>query len=314
MRGKLVASIAVVLCSVLQGCSSSPAVEQSSRSVLIEPEVLAQALGSPSGNVRPVLLDARKLEEYGPAHAIGAQWLDMHDWTEASRAGDGPGQGLNDQQSWSIRIGALGIDKHTPVIVYDEGGMTSAARAWFILRQCGVADVRVVNGGWSILCPVLESSPLEPSLVQAGNPGDFAPTGFAAAHPGRVTTRDELKQIALEHSQPIIDVRTADEFNGNVKAQEGRRVGHVPSAANLPHKQMLDEKGRLRSPEELRTLFASTGAESDQPAVLYCQSGGRAALAALAAEYAGLTQVSVYYMSMGEWLGDSSCPVEPATK
>ena len=254
-----------------------------------------------------MLLDARKLEDYGPAHLAGAQRVDMHEWTDASR----DGEGLNNTEAWSMRIGALGIDGSSPVIVYDEGGMTSAARAWFILRECGVRDVRVVNGGWSNLCPVLE-----PSLVQAGNPGEFEAVRFAAAAPTRVTTREELKEISASHARPIVDVRTANEYTGNVQASPGRaagqtvgRVGHVPGATNLPHKQLIDERGRLRSPEELRAMFASSGASEDKPAVLYCQSGGRAAFAALAAEYAGLSKTTVYYMSMGEWLGDPSCPV-----
>lgn len=281
----------------LGGCSSAPRVAQ--RSVIIEPEAVGAALDS--AHSKPIVLDARNLEDYGPAHVVGAQRLDTRDWSAASRRGEG----LNDTEGWSIRISALGIDEETPVIIYDEGGMTSAARAWFILRECGVKDVRVVNGGWSNLCPVLE-----PRLVQAGNPGEFAPTRFAAATPNRLVTKDQLKALSSAGTQPILDVRTEDEFTGNVKVEPGRRVGHVPGATNLPHKEMLDDRGRLRTPEELRTLFAASGATEAQPSVLLCQSGGRAAFAALAAEYAGLDNTTVYYMSMGEWLGDASCPVE----
>jgi len=311
MRSNLLTLLGISLSLSLQACSTSQVAatnpEQAKPSVIIEPEALAHSLAISSSRSEqpPILLDARKLEDYGPAHLAGAQRLDLRDWTSLSREGDGPNQGLNNAAAWSIRIGALGIDEHTPVIIYDEGGMTSAARAWFILRECGVQNVRVVNGGWSNLCPLLE-----PSLVQAGNPGDFAPTRFAATTPKHLTTREELKQIATAHSQPVIDVRSADEFTGNVKAQEGHRVGHVPTATNLSHKEMLDERGRLRTPEELRTLFASAGASADQTAVLYCQSGGRAAFAALAAAHAGVENTTVYYMSMGEWLQDLSCPVE----
>ncbi|MBX3390970.1 MAG: sulfurtransferase [Phycisphaeraceae bacterium] len=301
---RMVPCTLVAIALTLMGCSSATKVASGERSkqqsVVIEPEELAQTLAS---GARPMLLDARKLEDYGPAHALGAQRIDIHEWTDASR----DGAGLNDTEAWSIRIGALGIDGNSPVIVYDDGGMTSAARAWFILRECGVRDVRVVNGGWSNLCPVLE-----PSLVQAGNPGEFEAVRFAAAAPTRVTTRDELKQISAAHSKSIVDVRTANEYTGNIQAQPGRearRTGHVPGATNLPHKQLIDERGRLRSAEELRAMFAASGASDGKPAVLYCQSGGRAAFAALAAEYAGLSETTVYYMSMGEWLGDPSCPI-----
>lgn len=304
----------MVLCALvavswaLAGCSSTTKVaseqRQSPPSVVIEPEDLARTLAQGGDERAPMLLDARKLEDYGPAHAAGAQRLDINDWTKASREGDGPNQGLRNTQAWSVRIGALGIDESTPVIVYDEGGMTNAARAWFILRECGVRDVRVVNGGWAQLCPALD-----PALVQAGNPGEFLPTRFAAKEPGRVVSREELKQIGAERSRAVIDVRSVDEYKGS--ATSTTRTGHVPGAANLPHKQLMNESGRLRSPEELRALFA--GASGEKPAVLYCQSGGRAAFAALAAEHAGLSDTTVYYMSMGEWLPDASCPVERAS-
>lgn len=281
---------------ILGGCASTS--RSSGNSVIIEPEEFARVVARP--DARLVVLDARKLEDYGPAHAVGAQRLDMRDWTKASREGEG----LNDAAGWSIRIEALGIDENSRVLVYDEGGMTSAARAWYILRQCGVSDVRVVNGGWSNACPLLG-----PELVQAGNPGDITPTRFAATSGalGHVTTRAELKQISAERSRVVIDVRSPDEYAGKV---EHGRGGHVPGAANLPHKQLLDEYGKLRSPEELREMLGAAGAKPAKPVVVYCQSGGRAALGALAAAQAGYADVSLYYMSMGEWLEDASCPVE----
>lgn len=306
MRKVPCALVAVSL--TLLGCSSATKIAKhdpgSQSSVVIEPEDLAHRLAS---GERPVLLDARSLEDYGPAHAVGAQRVDMREWSAASRRGEG----LNDTEAWSIRIGALGIDESTPVIIYDDGGMTSAARAWFILRECGVRNVRVVNGGWSNLCPVLE-----PRLVQAGNPGDFTPTRFAAAAPDNVATKEQLRLIAEARSQPILDVRTEDEFTGNIKVEPGRptpRAGHIPGATNLPHKQMLDDRGRLKSPTELKAIFASANSSSEQPTVILCQSGGRAAFAALAAEHAGIENTTVYYMSMGEWYADADCPVETGT-
>ncbi len=305
MRGVIsIAAVALSACFLVGSCASPGSVAASnarSKSVIVEPEEFAKVIARP--DARLVVLDARKLEDYGPAHAVGAQRLDMRDWTKASR----DGEGLNDAAGWSVRIEALGIDEHSRVLVYDEGGMTSAARAWYILRQCGVADVRVVNGGWSNACPLLG-----PELVQAGYPGDTAPSRFAATSGamGHVTTREELKQIAANRSHAVIDVRSPDEYAGKVDHTGGGRAGHVPGAANLPHKQLLDEHGKLRSPEELREMLASAGARPAEPVVLYCQSGGRAALGALAAAHAGYTDVSLYYMSMGEWLEDATCPVE----
>jgi 3-mercaptopyruvate sulfurtransferase SseA len=73
---------------------------------------------------------------------------------------------------------------------------------------------------------------------------------------------------------------------------------------------MLDDNGRLRPTPQLREMLAAKNLKPGEEVVVYCQSGGRASLAALAAVRAGYTNVTNYYMSMGEWLGDESCPIQ----
>ncbi|MHB2205726.1 rhodanese-like domain-containing protein [Methylobacterium sp. CM6257] len=53
-------------------------------------------------------------------------------------------------QHWRTLIGNPGADGRQPVAVYDDGRMTEAARAWFILQHSGVSAV-VLDGG----CPIV---------------------------------------------------------------------------------------------------------------------------------------------------------------
>lgn len=301
-----VAALTVVATGMLGGCSASAPSRPASAAVvagdpIIEPDAFAASLAARDD--RRVVLDCRKLEDFAPAHIVGSRRVDLADWSTLSRSAGG----LNDTAAWSTRIGALGISDSSRVFVLDAGGMTDAARVWFLLQRFGVRDVRVVNGGWKNLQPLLADA-----AVQRGISSAVVPTSFAArlqSDAVGVTSRDDLKSIATKKSAAVLDVRTADEYTGK-NAKEGERGGHVPTATNLPHRDMLDESGRLRPASQLREMLGAKNLKPDEEVVVYCQSGGRASLAALAAVRAGYTNVTNYYMSMGEWLGDESCPIQ----
>lgn len=308
MRLFLLAATVATVSALLSGCASSsssgtsrPVSAARSTDPIVEPETFAASLDQ--SDPRRVILDCRKFEDFAPTNIKGSRRVDLAEWSKKSRS---PG-GLDDAPGWSDRIGAMGISDTSVVYVYDAGGMTDAARVWFLLQRFGVRDIRVVNGGWKNLQPLLSEKHL-----QHGTSSAFAPATFAArVQPGGVgvTSRDDLKSIASKKSTAVLDVRTADEYTGK-SAKEGDRGGHVPTATNLPHRDMLDESGRLRPATDLKQMLGGKSLKQDEEVVVYCQSGGRASLAALAAVRAGYTNISNYYMSMGEWLEDETCPIQ----
>lgn len=303
--GTLITVASLSLVALLGGCTTatrSGNIAAASRAAdpIIEPEAFAASLDRP--DTRRVILDCRKLEDFAPTNIAGSRRVDLAEWSKKSRS---PG-GLDDAEGWSNRIGALGISDTSTVYIYDAGGMTDAARVWFLLQRFGVRDIRVVNGGWKNLQPLLTAKHL-----QHGTSSAFTPTTFAARVGGTigVTSREDLKDIAAKKSVAVLDVRTTDEYTGK-SAKENERGGHVPTATNLPHRDMLDENGRLRPATDLKQMLGTKSLKQNDEVVVYCQSGGRASLAALAAVRAGYTNISNYYMSMGEWLEDETCPIQ----
>src|SRR5262249_55313556 len=108
------------------------------------------------------VLDCRKKSEYLNGHVPGAVWLDVSTWMR----GFGEGE---DREGWARRVGALGIDADTKVVVYDDSRSKDAARVWWILRYWGVRDVRLVNGGWGAWWAsngVLEKEEVRPTVVE----------------------------------------------------------------------------------------------------------------------------------------------------
>jgi len=118
-----------------------------------------------------------------------------------------------------------------------------------------------------------------------------------------------VREAIERHDAQILDTRTVGEYAGE-DLRKNSRGGHMPTAINLPHKQLLDEQGKLKSPETLAAIFAEAGFKHGEPVITLCQSGGRASLAALAAERAGYGPVLNYYLSFGDWAADATCPLE----
>ena len=126
------------------------------------------------------------------------------------------------------------------------------------------------------------------------------------ADPVGLMSRHDLKDN-LNRFQ-IFDARTAEEYRGE-DLKGNARGGHLPGAAHLDHRDLLDS-GHLRAPSELATMIENAGIDSSRPVVTHCNGGGRAALAALAALAAGQKDVRVYYLSFADWAADESCSLE----
>ncbi|OJU72409.1 MAG: sulfurtransferase [Microbacterium sp. 70-38] len=137
--------------------------------LLISPDDLAAALRA---DAPPRVLDVRwRLDrpdgrpEYLAGHLPGAVFVDLE--TELARHGD-PGDGrhpLPGRAELEAAARRWGLDDGDAVVVYDEGGALSAARAWWLLHRSGVADVRVLDGGvtaWAAAGLPLETGDVRP--------------------------------------------------------------------------------------------------------------------------------------------------------
>ena len=72
---------------------------------------------------------------------------------------------------------------------------------------------------------------------------------------------------------------------------------------------LADKDSRFKSAEELRKLFQEHDVSVKEPAVTYCQSGGRASVMAFALELMGAKDVRNYYRSWSEWGNADDTPV-----
>ena len=242
-----------------------------------------------------VLLDARDAKAYAAGHVPGAVQLNLPEFAKA--VPDTP-------EAWADKLGKLGIKADTPVVVY-AADAREAARAWWLLKYAGADKVRLLNGGyaaWEKAGGTVETTAHEPKAVAFGKP----------AKTDRLAEKENLLSILKDKTHQILDARSNDEYCG--AAGKATRLGRIPGAIQLEWSELLTADKKFKSPDELKKLIADRKIDLNQPAVTYCQGGGRAAVLALGLELMGAKSVKNYYKSWGEWGNATDTPVEVPKK
>ncbi|WP_197443224.1 sulfurtransferase [Lignipirellula cremea] len=246
------------------------------------------------------LVDVRATDEYQKAHLPGATGVDLAAWKTKALAKDG----LHDVEFWSQAVRSLGINADSTVVVYG-GGITDAARVWWLLKYVGVNQVLLLDGGlpaWTRAGFPLSAQKTEPA----------ASTFTAKFQADRLAEMSDLLKARDSGDWQIMDARSPGEFTGAKLA--GSRAGRMPGALHLEWSDLLAEDGRFLDREALRLLLAEQGFQPDATIVTHCYSGGRASVNALALELAGYPQVKNYYCGWSEYSAAPEAPVVTGDK
>ena len=274
-----------------------------SKDVLVETDWVAEHLNDDS--IRIVEVDENPAL-YAEAHipgAIGFDWRkDLQDQVERDFLGP---------DEFGKLMGSRGItNDHTVVLYGDRNNWFAAYTYWYFLYY-GHDKVKLMNGP-------REKWIGEERETETGTPG-YEQATFQAKSPDEAirARRDEV-QAALEGGTNLVDVRSPQEFSGELIAmagyeQEGaQRSGHIPGAISVPWAQAVNEDGTFRSADELRELYMSKGVlEDGKPVIAYCRIGERSAHTWFVLhELLGLDEVENYDGSWTEWGNLVDVPIE----
>ncbi|MGF1515823.1 MAG: sulfurtransferase [Elainellaceae cyanobacterium] len=233
------------------------------------------------------------LHAYQRGHIPGAVYVHLNrdlsgPLQPSKRGGRHP---LPDINKLARTLEASGIGDQTTVVAYDDSRFAFAARLWWLLRYLGHDRVAILDGGFAGWCdqgyPVEQETP-------APNPQTFTPqvqTDWVVDKPG-VESRQNLENTVL------VDSRSGDRYRGEREPIDPV-AGHIPGAVNRFWREVTDEQGCGRSPDEQRQRWQDL--EAAEEIVVYCGSGVTACVNLLSLELAGLGPGKLYAGSWSDW-------------
>lgn len=202
-------------------------------------------------------------------------------------------------------VGALGVSSASRVVFYDQKGVFSSARGWWLMRLFGHERCAVLDGG-------LPKWRREGRVLGHGAVPTPAPAVFRASLNARYLRGlgDVLENLQSQR-EVLLDARAADRFHARVpEPRAGLRGGHVPGSRSLPYTELLSAEQTLLPAAQLRARFEARGVGEQSAVVTSCGSGLTAAVLNLGLEVAGLPMGALYDGSWSEWGGRAETPVE----
>ncbi len=270
---------------------------------LVDTEWVAQHLNDPK--VRIVESDEDVLL-YDVGHIPGAVKIDWH--TDLQ---DPVKRDYVDRQHFEQLMSKAGISNDTTVVFYGDKNNWWACYALWVFKLFGHKDTKIMNGG--------RQKWIDEGRELSKDTPSYPPTQYKAPERDDHTIRafrDDV-QKAIEQKLPLVDVRSPQEYTGELLhmpgyPQEGAlRGGHIPGAKNIPWAKAVKEDATFKSPEELKALFEGAGITPDRDIIAYCRIGERSSLTWFVLTYLlGYPRVRNYDGSWTEWGNLVGAPIE----
>ena len=265
--------------------------------LLVSTEWLEERLNAPDVRILDASTylptDGRNGREiYEQEHIPGARFFDIDDIADDHSPLP---HMLPPVEKFVSRVRRMGIGDGHRVVVYDQQGIYSAARVWWMFRLFGHADVAVLDGGlpkWKAEGRPVTDEPVDPRERHF----------TARRNAAMVRDVTQMARAVKLGDEQIVDARAAERFRGEVpEPRKGLRAGHIPGSRSVPFTTLLNDDKTMKQPEELRAIFEAAGVDLTRPVVTSCGSGITACVLTLALNRLGHSRNAVYDGSWVEW-------------
>ena len=197
----------------------------------------------------------------------------------------------------------LGINNDSIVVCYDDLGVYSAPRVWWMFKLMGFKNVAVLDGGlpaWRKLNYLIE----KPNNIKL-NKGNFT----ANYQSKKVKFTNDVLLSSKKKDNLIADARSKGRFYGTIpEPRKDVKSGHIPNSVSFPFSEII-ENGLFKSTSELKSIYKNINPDN-KDFIFSCGTGITAAILALGAEIAGYKNYAVYDGSWTEWGSTNGLPIE----
>jgi thiosulfate/3-mercaptopyruvate sulfurtransferase len=243
-------------------------------------------------------------EAYDDAHAPGAIGFNWETQLQDQTTRD-----ILSKDDFEALLGNHGISEDSTVVLYGDNSNWFAAYTYWQFKYYGHDDVKLLDGGRDYW---LDNDYPTTDEVPAFPEQDYTAKG---PFEGIRAYRDDVEN-AIDKGLPLVDVRSPEEFRGEILAPPGlqetaQRGGHIPGAKNISWAATVNDDGTFKSADELAELYNAEDIDGDETTVAYCRIGERSSIAWFALhELLGYENTVNYDGSWTEWGNLVGAPVE----
>ncbi|MEU1970414.1 sulfurtransferase [Microbacterium sp. NPDC019599] len=233
---------------------------------------------------------------YETGHIPGAVKVDWH--TELN---DPVVRDYVDGAGFADLLSRKGISRDDTVVIYGDKNNWWAAYALWVFSLFGHEDVRLLDrgrDGW-----IADGRPITTDVPSP------APTRYPVVERDDSTLRAYKEDVLTHLGNPLIDVRSPEEYNGSRTSapaypEEGAlRAGHIPSAKSVPWARAVAEDGGFKPRADLEAIYrGEVGLQDGDAIIAYCRIGERSSHTWFVLQHLlGFQDVRNYDGSWTEW-------------
>lgn len=281
------------------------AVAVEANSALVTTEWLEANLNNPQVRVVEVSVNPGLYERGHIDGAVNFSWhTDLVDTVQRD---------IIAQNNFQELLQNAGINQDTTTVLYGDSNNWFAAWGAWVFDIYGIDNVKLLDGGrvkWEA-----EGRPLSANAPSYDKGNVQAK---AADESLRARLSDVLEVVNGDTKASLVDIRSADEYNGKIFAPAGVpelavRAGHIPGAVNVTWSKLVAEDGTFKPVDELKAIYEEVGVDGSQPVITYCRIGERSSHSWFALKKLLGYDVKNYDGSWTEYGNSVGVPIENPT-
>ena len=196
-----------------------------------------------NGNIK--IIDVRSSAQYLLGHLPGA----VHMWGADLSAQEGwVTELIPEAKIFSLRAQEKGINNDSEVIIYSDAKSPWAARLAFIFKYYNHQNVKILSGGYQAWKEKDFESNMLPFKAEKG---DFWATDVNNEW---LINSDTIAENLDNDNFIILDLRSSEEYSGNLKKTGAYRKGRIPGSINLEWSELFNAEDKQKNREKQKKI------------------------------------------------------------